>query len=508
MAAIKNLAGQTVWYGLSSVAARMLNYLLTPILTYMMSDAKGVAEYGDYSTMYAFIAFMNVIFTYGFETGYFRFSNKPGIDQDSLYQTTFGSLIISSILLCIGVSFIHKDLNAYLGFLDHPEYMMWAFCIIALDAINVIPFAKLRQNNQPKRYAMIKISGIILNILLVIFFLAYLPLFFEQHPYMWGLEWYYSQNKMGLLLLANLIMNVFILLMLFPQWKTFRFKINKELWKKVFMYSSPMIFIGLAGMINEVVDRILLQKLLPTSPMISKIIVGIYSANYKLAIFITLFIQAFKLAAEPFFFKQAQEKGSAVIYAKVMKWFVFSMCLAFLFTMLFLDLWKYFIKDTYRSGLGVVSILLLANICLGIYYNLSVWYKITDKMRAGIYITFFGAIITIIGNYVFIPEYGMYAAAWTTFAAYAAMVVLSYVLGQKYYPVPYPIFTIAKLIGLMLATWAIHLGIEYLFLRESTEMQKLVISLASGFVLFFCYSFIGLKWFKGDLKGIKFLQKI
>lgn len=508
MSEIKKLAGQTMWYGLSSVGARMLNYLLTPILTYIMSDAAGVADYGDYSTLYAFIAFINVLFTYGFETGYFRFSNKEGIEKDSLFQTTFGSLLISSILLFIAFGLFYKQINTFLELDGHPEYILWAFGIIALDAIAIIPFAKLRQNNRPKRYAFIKLGGIIVNVLLAIFFLAYLPLYFEKNPQSFGHEWFAAQNKIGLLLLANLLMNVFVVLMLFPEWKTFRFKIDAGLWKKVFKYASPMIIIGLAGMVNEVIDRILLQKLLPTTPQIAKMIVGIYSANYKLAIFITLFIQAFKLAAEPFFFKKAQDKNSPQLYAKVMKWFVFTMCLAFLFTTLFIDIWKYIIQDSYRTGLGVVWILLLANIALGMYYNLSVWYKITDRMRAGIYITIIGAIVTLVGNYIFIPYYGMYAAAWSTFSAYVIMVVVSYIAGQKYFPVPYPLKSILGLVGLMLTFYGLHQGILWVFAANTPVGVHFIISISSGFVLFMTYIFIVLKRFKNDLTGIKIIQKL
>lgn len=507
MSEIKKLAGQTIWYGMSSVGARMLSYLLTPILTYIMSDAKGVADYGDYSTLYAFIAFLNVIFAYGFETGYFRFSNKEGVDADQLFQTTFGSLLISSILLFIGFGIFHQQINDFLELKDHPEYILWAFGIIALDAIAIIPFAKLRQLGRPKRYAFIKLGGIIINVLLAIFLLAYLPLYYESNPNGLGKTWFEAQNKIGLLLLANLIMNAFVVLMLLPEWKGFRFKINRQLWLQVFKYASPMIIIGLAGMVNEVVDRILLQKLLPTSPQVAKMIVGIYSANYKLAIFITLFIQAFKLAAEPFFFKKAQDKNSPQLYAKVMKWFVFTMCLAFLFTTLFIDLWQYIIDENYRSGLGIVWILLLANISLGIYYNLSVWYKLTDRMRAGIYITLLGAAVTIIGNVLFIPKYGMYGAAWSTFAAYTSMVFVSYIAGQKYYPVPYPISKIFGLITLMAVMYAAHKGIMLLFDTPEANIKTLIISISSGFVLFMVYMMIVLRWFKSDLQGIKYFSK-
>lgn len=503
MSTIKKLAGQTLWYGMSSVGAKMLNYLLTPILSYLMSDARGVAEYGDYSLLYACIAFANIIFTYGFETGYFRFSNKEGVRPDPLFQTTFGSLLLSSLVLAAGIGLFYKEINAYLGFYDHPEYILWALAIIALDAISTIPFARLRQNSQPRKYAFIKLGGILINIILVVFFIAYLPLYYENHPSAWGRSWYFSQNKMGLLLLANLCMNVFVILMLFKEWRAFRFRIDVSLWKEVFRYSSPMIIIGLAGMVNEVLDRLMLAKLLPTSPEVSKMLVGIYSANYKLAIFITLFIQAFKMAAEPFFFKQATEKNSPLMYAKVMKWFVFTLCIAFLFTMLFIDAWKYLIADAYRSGIGIVPILLMANICLGIYYNLSVWYKITDRMRAGIYITLLGAAITLAGNYIFIPYYGMYATAWVTFSCYFAMIIVSYAAGQKYFPIPYPLMALGKMIILMLGIFGLHTLVKSAFHTADDSTMSFFISTGSGLVLLVLFITIVLRWFRDDLGGLR-----
>jgi O-antigen/teichoic acid export membrane protein len=500
---IKKLAGQTLWYGMSSVGVRMLSYLLNPLLVYLMNDASGVAEYGGYSLLFACIAFANIIFTYGFETGFFRFSNKEGIDKNSLYQTTFGSLLISSVLMAVIIGFFYKEINTFLQFEDHPEYILWALGIIVLDTLSVIPFAKLRQNNQPRKYAFIKIGGVLINICLVVFLVAYLPLYYESNSDALGKNWYMQQNKIGLILIANLFMSLFIVLMLYKEWKSFRFKINIALWKQVFQYSSPMIIIGLAGMVNEVLDRVMLAKLLPLSNDTSKAVVGVYAANYKLAIFITLFIQAFKMAAEPFFFKQSNDKNSPQLYAKVMKWFVVTLCIAFLFTMLFIDVWQYLIADSYRVGLGVVPILLMANIFLGIYYNLSVWYKITDNMRFGIYITVFGATITLVGNYIFIPYYGMYATAWVTFACYLVMVVVSYVIGQKYFPIPYPLKDIAKIIALMLVVMGLHQLINKLFDDSIDGLLAFFVSTGGGLILMIAFVAIIMHWFKNELGGLR-----
>ncbi len=293
--------------------------------------------------------------------------------------------------------------------------------------------------------------------------------------------------------------------MLYEEWKDFRFKINKKMWSQLFLYSMPMIFIGLAGMINEVMDRQMLAKLLPIS-VDAKRIVGIYSANYKLAIFITLFIQAFKMAAEPFFFSQSKEKNAPVLYARVMKWFVITLSLAFLFSALYLDVLQFMIGVSYRSGLTIVPILLFANICLGIYYNLSVWYKLTERMRIGLYITSFGALITLTGNYIFIPLYGMYAAAWTTLVCYASMVIITYLIGQRYFPVPYPVKRILTYLSLMLIFYFIKISID-LFSNSWINSMQLLIRLPVATLLIIIYISIILKIERAELKTMPLIGK-
>jgi O-antigen/teichoic acid export membrane protein len=462
LAAIKQLAGQTLWYGGSNIGAKLLNYLLTPLITYLLQDPKGVQDYGDVSLIYAWIAVLNIVFTYGFETGYFRFSNKEGIDKGKLFNTTFSSLLVSSFVLILLFAAFRTSINHLLNLNGHPEYIVWCLILIGLDAISAIPFARLRQENRPKKYAFVKLSGILINILFTILFLVITPKYISGHQHGLIADWYHSHTAVGFLILANLFQNLFVFLVLFPEWRKFRFRLDMQLWKQIFAYSSPMIIIGLAGMVNEVMDRQLLTKLLPLPEPNVKRLVGIYSANYKLAIFITLFIQAFKMAAEPFFFSQTKDKNAPLTYAKVMKWFVITLCIAFLFTALYLDIWIKLIGPAFRSGVGIVPILLFANICLGIYYNISVWYKITDKMRMGTYITLMGAAITFAGNFKFIPQWGMYAAAWTTCICYATMVVVTYFAGQKYYPVPYPVKKILTYLSVMLILFFLKMGVDKL----------------------------------------------
>ncbi|WP_406603618.1 lipopolysaccharide biosynthesis protein [Niabella agricola] len=436
MSGIKQLAGQTIWYGLSNVLTRLIGFLLTPILTYLMVDSKGVKEFGDFSLLYAWIGVANIIYTYGLETGYFRFSSDAGVSQRQLFNSTFGSHVITTIVLSAVLFYFNHPIAEFLEIGTLPRIIVITVIIMGFDTLSTIPFAKLRQENRPRRYAFIKVFGVLINIALVVLFVYYIPKHFSgSENYL--VKWLLHQNRVTLLVLANLAQAFFVFLFLFPEWRQFRFSIDTTLLKKVLQYSLPMIVIGLAGMVNEVMDRQMLKSFLPHSMDENMRIVGIYSANYKISIFITMFIQAFRMAAEPFFFRQKNAVNARQTYARVMKWFVITLCIAYLFTGLYLHIWQHLIGKEYRSGLGIVPILLMANVFLGIYYNLSAWYKLTDKMYWGIIITILGAVITLIGNYLFIPRFEMYAGATVTMICYGSMVVLAYLLGQKYYRIPY-----------------------------------------------------------------------
>lgn len=498
---LRKLAGETLWYGMSSIGVRFLNYLLTPLLTYLMHDASGVRDYGDYSLVYVWIALCNIIFTYGLETGYFRFVSKKETNKKNLFNTTLSSLVLSSIALFLTIYLFRESINNALGLNGSAIYMAWVGAIISLDAVNTIPFAQLRHEGRPKRYAFIKVGGVLINILGVVVFMVFVPKWIENGNNNFLIQYLGKQNSVGLLILSNVIQNIVVTLLLWKEWKQWKFKIDRKLWLDIMRYSSPMIIIGLAGMINEVMDRQLLSSLLPMSPDDAKRIVGIYSANYKLAIFITLFIQAFRMAAEPFFFQQAQDKNAPKIYANVMKWFVITMCFAFLFTLLFIDLWKYLIGSSYRSGLPIVPILLMANIFLGIYYNLSIWYKITDQMRMGIYITLVGMTVTLLGNFIFIPYFGMYASAYSTLFCYGLMMLIAYFLGQKYYPIPY---NVKKIIALLITALLFYGAHQLLTYWIKPDWWSLLV----GAVLFLLFTRFILKIEKRFLSQVPYLNKI
>lgn len=500
MASLKQLAGQTVWYGLSNIAAKFLNQLLTPLITYVLNNPSGMVDYGNFSMLYSGISFVNVIYTYGLETAYFRFSSS-GTDQRALFQTTFTSLLLSSVLFSGLLILFRGMISDFIGLGGHSEYIIFAVLIIAVDTLAAIPYARLRQEGRPKKYAFTRVAGIIVNILVTVYLIAYYPSRIQHSDTGAFARWYAQNTNVGFLLLANLAQSIVTFLLLYREWMGYRFRFDKELWRKLITYSAPMVIVGLGGMVNETIDRLMLPKLLPVSEQAQKIAVSIYSANYKIAIFITLFIQAFKMSAEPFFFSQAADKNAPRTYSRIMKWFVITLCLAFLFTTLYIDLWKYFISASYRSGLGVVPILLAANVALGIYYNLSVWYKITDKMYMGMVITLIGAAITLALNFAFIPTYGMYACAWTTFAAYASMMVISYFMGQKYFPVPYNPRKLLSYIAVMLM----------LFAGQQVVMHftgMLVVRLFSGSLFMLLFLALVLRVEQEELRGIPVIGKL
>ncbi len=499
LSGIKKLAGQTIWYGVSSILARFINYLLTPYLTYKFTTA----EYGQMSVLYAFIPLMNIVFTCGMETSFFRFSQHS--DKEKVYSTTSLSLIYSTLLLSLLMIAFSPPLSALLEINNHSEYLILAAAIIALDALTAIPLAKLRLDGRPVKFATAKLVGIIVNIGATYFFLSIAPDLAKAHPndvlgYIYKKEW-----TVGYILLANLMQNIIVLIVLMKEFLGFKFRFDKLLWRQMMVYSLPLIVAGLGGMINETADRIMLLKW--WQPLAgganAEGQVGIYSACYKLAILITLGVQAFRMGAEPFFFKQSGYENAPKTYARVMKFFVVTICLMFLFVVLYLDVWKqYFIRNKEMwEGLQVVPILLLANMFLGIYYNLSIWYKLRDKTIAGVYITLIGAAVTILINYIFIPHYSYVACAWATFSCYGVMMVVSYVWGQKNYRIPYAKNKLITYILIAIVLYAAHTGIK-------AHTPIVWINHAVATALFLMYTFFILKVERKEFARLPLVGKL
>ena len=483
-----------MWYGLSSIAARFINYLLTPYLTYKFSNS----EYGEMSMVYAFIPFMNVVFTYGMETAFFRFANTN--DKQKVYSTTSISLLISTIAFSLILLVLSGQLTTLLQIELHKDYLMYAIAIIALDALSSIAFAKLRQDGRPVKFAVVRVSSILVNVISIYFFLSVCPRLLAQNPDHWCSAFFKPNWAVGYVLLANLIQSALTLVFLMKEFLGFKWKFDVQLWKQMMVYGLPLILAGFAGMINETFDRIMLGWLAPVDSIdAAKAEVGIYSACYKLSILITLAVQAFRMGAEPFFFKQAEQKDAPKTYARVMKLFVITLCFMFLAVVLYMDIWKQFIRnENMWVGLRVVPILLLANMFLGIYYNLSIWYKLSNKTIAGAYITLIGAAITLVINYIFIPHVSYMACAWATFACYGSMMVISFIWGQKEYPIPYAWKKLLTYIAIVVGLFFLHKGIIYLY-------SAVWFSLTTGTILFAAFTWFIVLVERKELKKLPVL---
>ena len=444
MSQIKKLAGQTAIYGLSSIIGRLLNYLLVPLYTRIFEPA----AYGVVSEFYAYVTFLIVLYTYGMETAYFHFSSKKGND-DAIYSNSLSTLTFSSVILSSILILFSQTIATALGYEAHPEYIVWFALILAFDAITALPFAKLRQENRAKRFALIKIVNISSNIGLNLFFLALLPQITNNN----SLSVLYNPAiGVGYVFIANLISSLITLLFFTNDFKQLTFKVDKLLVKEMLVYAFPLLIAGFAGMINETLDRAIL-KYLVTDKSTALHQLGIYSACYKLSIIMTLFVQTYRYAAEPFFFSQQSKKNNKELYATIMNYFVFVCSLIFLGVMLFMNIAKYFIGEKFHEGLQVVPILLFANLFLGVYLNLSMWYKLAGKTKYGAWFSIVGAVITIVLNFLLIPIMGYMGAAWSTFICYGAIMIISYSYGQKHYAIPYNIKVCTAIVFLSFVLW-------------------------------------------------------
>jgi len=459
LSSIKKLASQTFWYGFSNIFGRFLNYLLTPLLTTIF----GPQKYGDISILFASAAFLQIVYTYGMETSYFRFANM--YPEQKVYNSGLSTMVFTSIVLT-GLLFIPvQSLANYMEIGSHPEFIKWVLLIVALDTVAVLPFSKLRHEGRPRKFAFLKILNIGINVALVVFFLVFCK---GQHEKgaenIWAVL-YNPSIDIGYVFIAQLAASGITLLLLWKELSNFSFSIDKKLVREMMIYSAPLLIVGFGGMINETLDRFMITALYPGSSGQARAANGIYSANTKLAIVITLFISAFRMGAEPFFFKHSVEGQAQRTYARVMKFFVITCCLCFLSVMLFLDLWKYFMgvkkHPEYMEGLKVVPLLMLGKIFLGVYYNLSIWYKLTNKNLMAAYVTIAGALITIILNWLLIPYMGYMGCAIASFVCYGFMMIISYRLGQKYYPVPYAWKKLAAYVTICVILFLVHQLFRY-----------------------------------------------
>lgn len=451
---LKKLAGQTAIYGLSTIFGRLLNYALVPFYTYIFAAP---ADYGINTEFYAYISFLNIVFTYGMETAFFNFSSREE-NKGNVFSTAFRSLTISSLVLTLPFILFASQIADGLRFENQAMFVIWCILIVSTDAIAAIPFARLRQENKAKRFAVLKLVNIFINISLNAFFIGLCKNAYENDPGSFWAAFYNPAVGIGYAFVANLVANLVTLMMLVPEMKTGTGTFDRELWKRMLVYAMPLLLVGLAGMVNETLDRILIKYL--QTPAVGDYMQGVYGACYKISILMTIFIQAFRYSAEPFFFSRMKDEDNKKVYARVMKYFVIACSLIFLFTAHNLSWIQYFIGESYRVGMGVVPILLLANLFLGIYFNLSIWYKLTGKTMYGAWITLFGAVVTIGLNIWWIPIYGFMGSAWATLICYGSMMVVSYFLGQHHFPVKYALRRILSYLAIALLLYLLSTLIQ------------------------------------------------
>ncbi len=470
---LRSLFGQTAIYGLGTVLPRLLNYLLlTPFFTRVFKSG----EYGIVTELYAYVVFLMILLTYGMETGFFRYASKNRRSGE-VFDTSIISLFVTSFLFALTVGLFSEGIAGFIGYSDHPEYIVWIGLIVSIDAFVSIPFARLRLEGKAIRFAAIKIASVLVNVLLNLLFLWVLPSYASADNHGIIQLIYNEDIGVGYVFISNLIASGFTLLLLAGELIRTKLDFSIGLWKSMIIYSLPLLFSGLAGTINEALDRVLLKHLLSgdMDPMAE---LGIYGANYKLAVLMTLFVQMFRYASEPFYFNRYKDKGSLKLFSDVMKYFIIAGLIIYMGVILYLDVFKYFIGPSYHEGLRIVPVVLFANLLLGIFFNLSIWYKLKNITKFAVVLTGGGAIITFIVNWFFIPVYGYVASAWAHLICYAFMVTASYILGRKYLPVKYDL----KQIVFYIAGCFILIKVASLI-----EVEKLVLQLIvnTGFLLAF-----------------------
>ncbi|WMW78063.1 polysaccharide biosynthesis C-terminal domain-containing protein [Flavobacterium sp. 20NA77.7] len=440
MTAYKNLFKQTIIYGIATVLPRVISFLLVGLHTQMMPKI----SYGEITILLSYMIFFNVILSYGMETTFFRFYHKE-TQKDEVISTASVSIFWSSILFLCGALLFQKTISNYLEI--NKEYVNYAIWILALDALVIIPFSKLRAEQRPIKYATIKIANVCINMLLNIFLLAILPKLAIANPTGFWSSIYVHDYQIGYVFLANLMASLCTFLFFIPNYIQSNWLFNPILWKQMMRYGWPILFAGLAFGINEHFDKILLSKLLPES--IAKAEVGAYAACYKIGLFMVLFRTAYTLGIEPFFFSQAGNSNAPQTYATVTKYFVILGSLIMLVVIVFADVIKFFLvrQPEYWEAMSIVPLIIIANFFLGIYTSLSVWYKLIDKTIIGAYISVVGAVLTLLLNYLLIPTMSYMGSAIATLVAYGSMMLFSYFLGKEKYPIPFEMNKIMAYLG-------------------------------------------------------------
>lgn len=447
---MKTLAKETAIYGVSSILGKFLNWLLMPFYTFYL--AGGPAAYGVVTNLYAWTSLLLVILTYGMETGFFRFVNKDKDKESDIYGNIFVTVAFTSLIFAIGIVLGQKPAALALGYAEYPEYIAMMGITVALDAFASIPFAYLRYKGRPIRFAALKMLYVFFNIILNIFFLVICPWLAVHFPV--SVNWFYQADYgVGYVFVANILATVLQTLILLPYTRPGKFKMNLKLVKPVLAYSLPLLVLGIAGIMNQNLDKILIPFLLEGD--YGKTQLGIYGAASKISMVMMMFTQAFRYAYEPMVFAQHKNKDSLETYADAMKYFIIFSLLIFLGMVLYMDVFKLIIQKDYWDGLSVLPIVLFSFIFQGVYFNLSIWYKLKDKTMYGAWFSLVGTIIIVLGNVLLVPVFSYNGSAWSALICYFVIMMVSYFYGQKYLPIHYDLKTIGLYTGLSLLLFAV-----------------------------------------------------
>ncbi len=453
MANLKSLAKDTAIYGLSSIVARFINYLLVPIQTARFAASGG--EYGIITNVYAYVSLLIILLTFGMETTFFRFMSKEGEDPRKVYSTALTMVMMTSLISAVLLMMFLYPIATAVGYADHPEYVAVMYVTVAIDAFMAIPFAYLRYLHKPLRFALLKIINIVLNITLNLLYLIVLPAL-KLNPF--GIYDEQFTLDVAFVFYINLFCTCTTLLMLWKEWASQPFKIDKNTCKRMLSYTWPLLVMGLAGQLNQAASQILFPYLFDGSQEEARAQLGIYGACIKIAMIMVMITQAFRFAYEPFVFGKSKDKDNRDTYAQAMKFYLIFTLLAFLVVMGYLDILKYLIGESYWDGLRVVPIIMAAEIMFGVFFNLSFWYKLTDRTIWGAYFSGIGAVVLITIDILLIPRFSYMACAWAGFAAYATSMLLSYFIGQRYYPIAYPI---RQMSAYVLLTLVLFMAMQY-----------------------------------------------
>ena len=477
-----SLVGQTAIYGLSSIVGRFLNYLLVPLYTYKIcAEAGGPAAYGLVTNFYAYTALLLVILTFGMETTFFRFANKEGSDSDRTFSTAALAVGFVSLLFIVMVSVFLKPISNALHYADHPEFVEIMAIIVGFDAFQAILFARLRYENRALKFATLKLLFILLSIGMNLFIFLVAPGLKESHPGLMG--WYENSYQVGYIFIVNLICTTLITLGFIPELKKLRLGLDRALLKKMLRYTWPLLLLGLAGILNQVADKICYRYIVPGKEGDTQL--GIYGACVKIAMIMAMITQAFRYAYEPFVFGGKRDTADKETQAKVMKYFIIFTLLAFLAVVMYMPLLKYLVGADYREGLRVIPIVMMAEIFMGIYFNLSFWYKLIDETWWGAIFSAIGCAVLLAINFIFVPKYGYMACAWGGFAGYGTCMILSYFVGQKKSPIPYDLNSAFVYFAVTITLYFVQKQIHL----ESTAWTLVV----NTFLLFIFFAFVCLK---------------